>query len=1053
MQRHSPNSKRQLALAACLNAIFLGALAGNVLAADTVEFNRDIRPILSDNCFQCHGPDSAQRKADLRLDVEDSAKRDVESVRPIVPGELDQSELYRRIATAASDERMPPADSGKKLSAEQIELIGRWIRGGAPWEKHWAFLPVKRPSPPAVTKADWVRSPIDAFVLARLEAAGLSPADEADRTTLLRRVTLDLTGLPPTPAEVDAFLADRSPDAYSRVVDRLLASPRYGERMASTWLDAARYADTSGYQTDGIRHMWRWRDWVIEAFNRNLPFDRFTVEQIAGDMLPGAKLDDRIATGFNRNHRGNAEGGIIPEEYAVEYVVDRVDTTATVWLGLTMACARCHDHKFDPITQREFYEFYAFFNNVPERGRAVKVGNSPPMIQAPTRDQLRQLAAIDAELAAANEAYAKLSGEISAGEAAWLAAFAPSTSPCNCAPENSLVAHYSFEPNQPVRDKVAHELQGSVSHVPGAIGQAAAFGGGPSVSAGNVADFGYFDKFTFSVWIYPERDTGTVLARMTEGADAEGYSVQLAGGKLQVNLVKRWLDDALRVETVDSLPTNRWQHVAVSYDGSRVAAGVQIFVDGRPLEIKVLLDELNQSFATNKPLVIGGGGPGAGFQGQIDDVRVYGANLYADDALLLATRDTIDAIVAISPEARTSGQVAKLRHYYLSEHAPEPIRAARQKIVELAKRRTEFEESFPSTMVMEELPQRRETFVLGRGQYDKPGDKVAPAVPASLHPLPKAAARDRLSLARWLVDPANPLVARVTVNRFWQMYFGAGLVKTVDDFGAQGDPPSHPQLLDWLASEFVAGGWDMKALVRQIVTSATYRQSSKVRPTNLERDPENRLLARGPRLRLSAEAIRDQSLAVGGLLVERTGGPSVHPYQPPGLWKELTGGGDVAQDHGADLYRRSLYTFWKRTIAPPSMVTFDAAGREACSVRAARTNTPLQALALLNEITFVEAARMLAQRAMLEAGATPAERIALVFRLALARSPSDSEATVLLAGYERQLAFFKGQPEAAAKLLAVGESPVDARCDAGELAAYATVASLVLNLDEVVTKE
>jgi hypothetical protein len=1049
MPGHSPLVRLPAAFAAWLCA---ACLASNTRAADIVQFNRDIRPILSDNCFQCHGPDSAQRKAELRLDVEASAKRDVGGVRPIAPGDLDHSELIRRITTANAEERMPPGDSGKKLSPQQIDLLTRWIRDGAGWEKHWAFLRVVRPSPPEVSKTDWVRSPIDSFVLARLEAAGMSPAEEADRTTLLRRVTLDLTGLPPTPAEADAFMADRSPDAYSRVVDRLLASPRYGERMASTWLDAARYADTSGYQTDGIRYMWRWRDWVIEAFNRNLPFDQFTIAQIAGDMLEGATLDDRIASGFNRNHRGNAEGGIIPEEYAVEYVVDRVDTTATVWLGLTMACARCHDHKFDPITQREFYEFYAFFNNVPERGRAIKVGNSPPMIKAPTRDQLRQLAAIDVELAAANDAYARVSGEIAGGEAAWMATFAASAPPRDIVPEQSLVAHYSFDAEQPPRAGVAHELHGDVPRVPGSIGQAAAFGGVPPVDAGNIADFGYFDKFTISAWIDPERDTGTILSRVTEGPDAEGYSLKLADGKLQVNLVKRWLDDALRVETVRSLATNRWQHVAVTYDGSRIAAGVQVFVDGRPLETKVLLDELNQSFATNKPLLIGGG-PGAGFRGQIDDVRIYATNLSADDALLLATRDTIDAIVAIAPATRTPGQVAKLRHYYLTEHAPEPIRAARQKVLDLVKRRTALEESFPTTMVMEEMPERRETFVLARGQYDKPGERVEPAVPASLHPLPSAATRDRLSLARWLVDPANPLVARVTVNRFWQAYFGAGLVKTVDDFGAQGDPPSHQLLLDWLASEFVGGGWDMKALARQIVTSATYRQSSKAPAALLERDPENRLLARSPRLRLSAEAIRDQSLAVGGLLVERIGGPSVHPYQPPGLWKELTGGGDVVQDHGADLYRRSLYTFWKRTIAPPSMITFDAAGREACTVRAARTNTPLQALALLNEITFVEAARALAQRVMLEGGAAPAERIAHVFRLALARTANDRERTVLLAGYERQLAFFKSQPAVAAKLLAVGESPVDARCDASELAALATVASLILNLDEVVTKE
>ena len=445
MPCHSPHPIRPVTLAACLCAVFL---ASTIRAADTVEFNRDIRPILSDNCFQCHGPDSAQRKADLRLDVEASAKRDVEGVRPIVAGDLDHSELIRRIANADDDKRMPPVDSGKNLSARQVELLTRWIRDGARWEKHWAFLPVKRPSPPTVIRTDWVQSPIDAFVLARLEAAGLPPAEQADRTTLLRRVTLDLTGLPPAPAEIDAFLADRSSDAYAHVVDRLLASPRYGERMASTWLDAARYADTSGYQTDGIRYMWRWRDWVIEAFNGNLPFDQFTIAQIAGDMLEGATLEDRIASGFNRNHRGNAEGGIIPEEYAVEYVVDRVDTTATVWLGLTMACARCHDHKFDPITQREFYEFYAFFNNVPERGRAVKVGNSPPMIKAPTRDQLRQLAAIDAESIAANDAYAKFAGEIAAGEAAWLASFTASGPPRDIAPEQSLVAHYTFDAEQ-----------------------------------------------------------------------------------------------------------------------------------------------------------------------------------------------------------------------------------------------------------------------------------------------------------------------------------------------------------------------------------------------------------------------------------------------------------------------------------------------------------------------------------------------------------------------------------------------------------------------------
>jgi mono/diheme cytochrome c family protein len=1043
-------------LAVALTAVGLaafGALAAAAAAPKAVEFNRDIRPILSDNCFQCHGPDQARRKANLRLDVEANAKGDLDGVHPITPGKLDESEVYRRITSADSDEHMPPPASGKKLSPAQIELITRWIREGATWQKHWSFIPPERPALPPVSAAGWVRNPIDAFVLARLETVGLAPSGEADKTTLLRRVTLDLTGLPPTPSEVDAFLADAAPGAYERVVDRLLRSPRYGERMAARWLDAARYADTNGYQTDGVRYMWRWRDWVIEAFNRNMPFDRFTIEQIAGDLLPDATLDERIATGFNRNHRGNAEGGIIPEEYAVEYVVDRVDTTATVWLGLTLACARCHDHKFDPFTQREFYQVFAFFNNVPEKGRAIKVGNSPPMIKAPTRQQQERLQTLEHKLALAQGEFAALTDEIVSGEAQWASSFALAQ-PLAWMPGEALVAHFPLD--ETADEKVSgkpRELEGSVKFEPGAIGAAAAFDGASVVNAGDVARFGYFDKFTLSAWIFPRSDSGTVLARMSDQSDAAGYSLQLADGKLQVNLVNRWLDDALRVETEEPLSLDRWQHVAVTYDGSRVADGVVVYVDGQSKKMKILLDELNQSFGSDEPLRIGGGGLGPKFQGLVDDVRIYKTDVDAATAALLATRDSIDAIVVVNPPQRTARQAAKLRAYYLAEQAPPHIQIARQRIVDLRKEKLEFEESFPTTMVMEEMATPRDTFVLVRGQYDKPGDKVSPDAPASLNPLPALVPRNRLALARWLVDPANPLTARVAVNRFWQSYFGTALVKTVDDFGAQGDAPTHPELLDWLATEFMAGGWDMKALQKLIVTSAVYRQSSKVTPQLVERDPDNRLLARGPRFRLSAEVIRDQSLAVSGLLVEELGGPSVVPYQPPGLWKELTGGGDFVQDHGENLYRRSMYTFWKRTIAPPSMMTFDASGREACSVRETRTNTPLQALTLLNETTFVEAARMLAQRVMTSGGSAPAERIALAFRLALARGPSDRELQILMAGFERQLERFRQHPEAAKKLLEVGEAARDERLDAAQLAAYTAVANLILNLDEVVTKE
>jgi hypothetical protein len=1027
-----------------------------------VAFNRDIRPIFSDICFQCHGPDKAKRKARFRLDTEEGAFAALrKGCRAIVPGDLAKSDLYRRV-TAKGEDHMPPAKSGHVLTTEQIDLIRRWIEQGAKWQKHWSLLKPERPALPTVKRRDWPRDPIDVFVLAKLEAAGMEPSAEADRTTLIRRVTLDLTGLPPTPAEVDAFLADRSPGAYEKVVDRLLQSPRFGERMASPWLDAARYADTNGYQNDGDRTMWRWRDWVIEAYNHNLPFDQFTIEQLAGDMLPNATLDQKIATGFNRNHRGNAEGGIIPEEYAVEYVVDRVDTTATVWLGLTMACARCHDHKYDPIKQKEFYQVFAYFNNVPEKGKAVKYGNSPPMIQAPTRQQQRQLAGLEEKLAAIDSAFRKLKPDLDDAQATWEKKLTPGK-PIQWFPSQQLTAHLELDGD--TRDRIGHAkngkfVDGKADYVPGRMGRAAAFDGRRYLDAGDVADFGFYDKFSIGAWVYPKgNEGGGIVSRMNDTAMAEGYSLHLEKGKLHVALSKRWLDDAIRVETQELLVPDHWHHVMITYDGSRWASGVKVYLDGRPMKLKVNLDELNQSFNSTEPLRIGARGTGNRFHGAIQDVRTYQRVLPADEVEMLATPDTITDIVSLPAGKRSVAQAKKLRAYYLQSDAPKRIRHAHDAVVKLRQERERLIESFPTTMVMEEMKAPRDTFVLIRGQYDKHGERVKPGVPSSLltpgtnTPGSATLPNNRLGFARWLVDPSNPLTARVTVNRFWQMYFGAGLVKSVADFGSQGDWPSHPELLDWLASEFMRTGWDVKAMQKTIVMSATYRQASRMAPTLLRRDPQNRLLARGPRFRLSAEMVRDQALSASGLLVEKLGGPSVKPYQPPGLVKELTGTEDYVQDHGESLYRRSLYTYWKRTVAPPTMMTFDAGGRETCVVRETRTNTPLQALTLMNDVTFVEAARVLAQRVMLEGVTTPAERITLAFRLATARKPRPAELKILLAGYDEHLAKYRKDRKAATKLVSAGESARNTKLDVSELAAYTAVAGLILNLDEVITKE
>lgn len=1092
-----------LAAACCLTT---GVICAAEPPRAPVEFNRDVRPILSDHCFQCHGPDEKQRKAELRLDTEAGVLAEHDGHRAVVAKDLAQSELFQRVISTDDNERMPPAKFARQLSPEQIDVLKRWIEQGAPWQKHWSLIPPERPELPVVKTPGWCQTQLDPFVLARLEKEGLQPSPAADKATLIRRVTLDLTGLPPSVAEVEAFLADSSDTAYEKVVNRLLDSPRYGERMATRWLDGARYADTSGYQSDGERYMWRWRDWVIDAYNRNQPFDQFTVEQLAGDLLPNATLDQKIATGFNRNHRGNAEGGIVPAEYAVEYVVDRVDTTFTVWMGLTMGCARCHDHKFDPLTQREYYEVFSLFNNVPEKGRALKYGNSPPYIAAPTPSQQRLLAQHDA-LAKQLPDEAQIQADIDQAQAAWeptakigervdsktragvrlpedgVVVDLSFDAPHDTAPQASDTTDKTSSGNLPavapradghpdaaslpprklrpgetdlpvVKPIPAQFIGGAPELVPGPVGKALQGDGKRFYQAGNVAKFGFYDAFTGACWIQPTGlQDGTILSKMTDVADGDGWYFRLTDGRLQVHLVKRYLDDALRVETVDRLSPDKWQHVTFSYTGSRTADGVSIFVDGKRVPVRVLLDELNQDFVSNEPLRVGGGGgPEGRFQGAIDEVRLFGTALDAEAVLSLVATKSLVEILALPTKERSPAEALKLRRYFIGNHLPAHLADTLQKQQVAREERTKLLAEIPTVMVMEELPVPRETHILLRGEYDKPGEVVTPAVPANLGTGERPPVKNRLDFARWLVDPKHPLTARVAVNRAWQMYFGTGLVKTVDDLGAQGEWPSHPELLDWLATEFVRTGWDVKQLQKLIVMSSTYRQASKVTPDLWQRDPENRLLARGPRVRLSAEMIRDQALLASGLMVEQQGGPSVLPYQPEGLWKDLTGT-DFVPEHGESLYRRSMYTFWKRTVAPPGMVMFDASTREACTVRETRTNTPLQALNLMNDITYIEAARVLAQRAYREGGSTSADRLGRAFQLVLARKPRPAEQALLIKAWEYHLERFTKTPADAQAFAQIGETAPEATIPAPELAAYSAVAQMLLNLDEAVTKQ
>ena len=1104
----------------------------NKAPARQIDFNRDIRPVLADKCWSCHGPDAAAKKIKLRLDSEDAASADLgKGRRAIVPGDAEQSQLVRRITASDELTRMPPVDSGHKLTQAEIDLLVEWVRQGARWQRHWAFIKPARPSLPQIKNRSWPKNAIDHFTLERLEREGMAPSPEADRATLIRRVSLDLTGLPPTPREIDDFLNDQLPDAYEKVVDRLLASPRYGERMAARWLDAARYADTNGYQIDGDRGAWRWRDWVIESFNQNKPFDQFIIEQLAGDLAPDATLDQKIATAFNRNHRINAEGGIVPEEYRNEYVVDRVDTTSTVFMGLTMGCARCHNHKYDPFTQKEYYQLSAYFNSIDEDGHSFDQGNSPPLIAAPTRDQQRRLRQFDREIAQAESRYNALAEKSAGLQSRWEKSLLDSDNANHqWFPDDKLIASLPLdERSAPVFNKSnrAHHDQydrrngeperkfeigfkeGSPRYVESPAGQGVVFDGKLYFDAGIHADFrykstskDYRERFTIAAWVYPESEqSGSIITKVSDSPAevenntprAEGYGLYFINGKIHFNMVFRWGEDTLRVETEEPLPLRQWLHVAVVFDGLKSWEDrLRIFVNGREARLKFNQRSFFLLFGgTKNTLKIGaGGGPEFRFKGALDEVRIYSHALGADEIVALACADSLEKIAAIPAGERARSQALKIHGAFLAQAAPSELKQARARLVELNQQKQSFEDGLPTLMVMEEAPQPRPAFLLKRGAYDAPGEKVERGVPAMLPPLQRrgsegathiAPMSNRLDFARWLVSAEHPLTNRVAVNRFWQMLFGAGLVRTTEDFGAQGELPSHPELLDWLAVEFREGatgrrgdgakdnpqsstskgrnpqskGWDVKSLLKTMVMSATYRQSSKITPQSQQPDPDNRLLARGPRFRLPAEMIRDQALFVSGLLVEKLGGPSVKPYQPDGLYKDMvyTDQTSYERDQGEGLWRRSLYTFWKRTVLSPTMQVFDASAREYCTVRDTRTNTPLQSLNLMNDVTYVEAARLLAQRMLREGGATPQARVAWAFLVAASRRPSESELQVLLKNLSWQKDYFDRYPGEATRLLSIGEKRDEAKLDEAELAAYSAIASLILNLDEMITKQ
>jgi hypothetical protein len=1010
-----------------------------------VSFARGVRPLLADNCFACHGPDDQKRKAGLRLDTRDGAFAKLKSGgRAIVPGDPDESDLIFRIETDQAELHMPPPNSGRQLTAEQTAVLRRWVEQGAAWSTHWAFEAPRRPALPALKQKGWPVTEVDRFILARLEAEGLAPEPEAPKTTLIRRITLDLTGLPPALKEIDSFLADRSPEAYETVVNRLLESPRYGEHMARFWLDAARYGDTHGLHLDNYREIWPYRDWVVRAFNQNLRFDRFVIEQLAGDLLPDPTLDQKVATGFNRCQVSTNEGGSIEEEVYVRNIVDQVDTNGTVFLGLSTGCARCHDHKYDPIRMKDYYQLFAFFNNIdgpPMDGNSAKWA---PIVPVPTAAQREALKASDREISALKQQIAAEAAKAAASydpkadpmesEVAERADFVwiDDALPPGATPQGDGPWQFGGKPDQPVSSRQLSLRQK-------AKGVAQRF----FDNASQKLKVGEGDTLFAYVYINPLDAPREVMFQWHTQA---GWTHRAYWGQNVIPFGKDATPERLRIG--DLPPTGKWVRLEVPV--ARLAISPGTLIDGWAFTQHggtVYWDRAGIETWTPQA-------------GQLYDTLAswIRAQRAGAEARLPAN---LKSLIALETSRRTEAQTKELRDYFVAHaytkvrEVPEPLRA---QLDSAQRKRAQIEEQAPTTLVFRERSgEPRPAYMLKRGEYDQKGDKVGRGVPAFLPPLPPGAPVNRLGLARWLVAPNHPLVARVAVNRFWLQVFGTGIVKTAEDFGAQGEPPSHPELLDWLAVQFREDGWDIKRFMKRLVMSAAYRQSSKVTPEKLAKDPANRLLSRGPRYRLDAETLRDQALCASGLLVEHVGGPSVKPPQPAGLWEAVgytdSNTAHFKPDTGAEkVLRRSLYTFWKRTAPPPQMTTFDAPSRESCLVRRERTNTPLQALLLLNEPQYVEASRALAERTLREAGPTAEKRLDYLFRLVTARCPDGSELAELASALKDLTAHYQSHPDAARSVIQIGETRPDGHYQPTELAPWTMISNIVLNLDEVISK-
>ena len=1018
----------------------------NKITAEEISFSKQILPLLSNNCFECHGPDKEERKAGLRLDTQEGATMELKSgFTALVPNKSSESEMYLRLISEDSEELMPPPESGKKLTADQKELIKRWIDSGGEWGKHWAFEKPKKEEIPQPAKEEWnPENPIDSFIHSKLKKEGLTPEKEASKETLIRRVTLDLTGLPPKIHEIDQFLNDSSEDAYENLVDRLLGSPRYGENMARIWLDAARYADTHGLHLDNERSIWPYRDWVINSFNSNQRFDEFTIEQIAGDLMPEPSIEQKVATGFNRCNVTTGEGGSIDAEYYVRYAAERVETTSTVWLGLTAGCASCHDHKFDPLSQKEFYQLFSYFYSLTEKAMDGNKLLPPPSIKAPSKLQVSEIDFLKEKIKSTQAEIPEITKTVNytdpnAGQE--LTSFGSSSE--NIWIEDSLPAGAKPQGNEGdkswrfVKKSDEHPvLSGETSTVRTATGLSQHFfeGANPPL----IINEG--DILFAHVYLDPNNPPETIQLQFNDGnwnhrafwGANKGHSVDNKTDHTNFPMGElpekgKWVRIEVPAKTVGLSPGAKVNGWAFTQFGGTV--------------------HWDKAGITSRKL---------------SDKQLASLNFWQQFQLKYPQSDTpkeIVEILKIDSNERNENQKNQLLTHYYKNVNPETksLYAATVKKESEAKARLEsIEKSIPSTLIMEDRKEPRQAYVLERGEYTMQKEKVFPGVPEWIAPQIKDAPPNRLGLAKWLVSPDQPLTSRVTVNRFWQQLFGTGLVKTSEDFGVQGEQPSHPELLDWLAVNFMETDWDVKRMIKLMVTSSTYKQSSRVDSQKLEKDPENRLLARGPRHRMDAEMIRDQALSISGLLVKDIGGKSVKPYQPAGLWKPVGFGGSntatFKQDSGSALYRRSMYTFWKRTSHPPSMAIFDAPNRETCTVRRARTNTPLQALVLMNDVQFFEAARKFAEKIMKDGGKELNEKLSYAYRTVLGRRPTETESNSLINLYNEHLSEFSKNKETAKEILESGESTVDPSLDQTQLASWTMVTHLILNLSETVTK-